>query len=286
MQCSKCRAEVNPQAQFCWQCGVPLSPAAPTSPPADQARSKRWAAVAAALALLLLLAGLLLPRLLRTRGPAVTTSPRELPETSAPPVTAAPPANTPQAEALTTRPAGNLPAGSGLPQGQTPPALPFAEDVAAYLRKLEMIQQRDAQNPMAQLFAMMATGLSGLTDALKGLTDETVGETSGNQTSGYLAQFDQLLQAKQALVRDFQAITPVPQPCQQLHTLYGHYLNTQVRAIYDLRNAVARADNLAAPLGVLPVGKQAEAAQQAASQEEKSIRRRYSIPRAAAPLVP
>ena len=69
------------------------------------------------------------------------------------------------------------------------------------------------------------------------------------------AQFDQLLQAGQALDQDFQAITLVPQTYQKLHTLYGHYLNTQVRAIYDLRNAVARADNLAAPLGVLPVGK-------------------------------
>jgi len=146
MQCSKCRAEVNAQAQFCWQCGAPLSPAETTPPPAEPARSKRWAVVAAALALLLLLAGLLLPRLLRTRGPAVTTSPRELPETSAPPVTAAPPANTPQAEALTTRPAGNLPAASGLAQGYTPPAPPFAEEVAAYLRKLEYIQQRDSQN--------------------------------------------------------------------------------------------------------------------------------------------
>ncbi|NLC55548.1 MAG: hypothetical protein GX774_01760 [Armatimonadetes bacterium] len=302
MLCPKCHAELNRDARFCWQCGAPAAaPETGTASPSAR-RAVPWMALAAGILVVLAVVALLIARRgLPGAGPVttgdatvpgsqalsptapVTGTPAEPPSTEQP-LTAAPPDASSSGQPVTATPPGSFPTAPGLPQGSAENAPAGAEEVAAYLRKLEAIQRRDSDNPMAQLFALMASGLSGLTQIARELGGEEV--SPATDPAQYLRTFDQLAREKQALANDFQAITPVPQACGNLHALYGRYLQLQAQAILDLRSAVAQADNLAAPLAALPAGRNAEAAQRAAQAEEEAIRQRYGIPRTPAPLVP
>ena len=199
-------------------------------------------------------------------------------------VTATPPGNVATGQMVTATPPGNTTAGQALPATTVPATNPEREDIAAYLRKLEAIQNRDAQNPMAQLTALAGAGLNAFAAGMRDLEADGGPETKGSQGPDYDRVFTDLLTAKQGLVRDFRAITPVPQPCQGLHRAYGTYLDTQARAIATLRDSM-KAGNPAAPLGALPAGKAAETAQSLANAEEQQIRQRYGIARTTS-LVP
>ncbi|MBI3945907.1 MAG: hypothetical protein HY321_08305 [Armatimonadetes bacterium] len=292
MECPKCKAEVSRQAPFCWRCGATLaaqSAGGAAAIPAPARRSGgRWLG-ALVLLLLLALAALLLLLLGRSRGAWVGAGVAPGNRTPMPAVTAETPGNFAQGGPVTAMPATPPQPAPGLPGGQPRPARPaepFRADIAEYLRKLEAIQRRDEQNPIAALMALMAFGMGQLQGGLA-LGDDLDESASGGQQYSQNAKgrIEGVLREKRALAVSFQAITPVPEPCLDLHALYGRYLTTNVAAIQRIAAAVTRGDIGGAMSGLGP-GKTAERAAQAAAAEESRIRARYRIPRTFQSIVP
>lgn len=306
MQCSRCKSGVQEGASFCWRCGAALAAGAPPAAPVpsvtprthDRAgRGTPWAIAAGIGALLaLVLLAVFLARGDLLRGRLTDTAAKEQPPGNSlvagtpgkleavPPLTGADSGSVPSGPPVTTAPAGNLPTAPGLQEGGAGATVPdpYVDDVAAYLRKLEAIQARDAQNPMAQLTALMGAGLNAFTAGLKELEDDYA-PPSNQEAPNYARVFSQLLQRKQAILRDFNAITPVPPPCYVLHQSYRTYLSATVKAVAALQRSVAggAASNPTAPLAALPLGQAAESAQQVAQQAENAVRQKYRIPRGA-----
>lgn len=296
MQCPKCGVELNSQAQFCWKCGAGVA-AAPTIMPAPAREEKKKgnaALIVALLALLLMLFAVGLILFGGGRGKPVTTaahppvSPGN-PVTATPPtdtqpvapVTASPPTNTQPAAPVTATPPANTPAGQPVAGGPQRPA--DYNDVAAYLKWLESVERRDAQNPMAQLTGMMTALMVQVSGGLKDLNPDNAGtQDASKQIAETDRTFAGVYQAKEALTREHHTHTPVPLSCQLLHRTYGAYLDAQLRAIAELRDAM-KTQNAAGAMGALPLGTAAATAQKAAEEQEDAIRKLYGIPRSIFP---
>ncbi|HEX3000286.1 MAG TPA: hypothetical protein VHR86_08635, partial [Armatimonadota bacterium] len=161
-------------------------------------------------------------------------------------------------------------------------------DVAAYLRKLEAIQLRDQQStPIMQLTALAGAGLNAFSAQMRDLEGDAPATQNRNQQGpDYNAIFIHILQQKQLICRDFQAITPVPAPCMLLHKAYGTYLVATVRAIGQIQAAARDATNPAAVFSALPIGQAADTAHSYADGIENQVRSRYGIPRSTGSIVP
>lgn len=294
MQCPKCGVELNSQAQFCWKCGAGVETAPTIMPaPAQEKKKGNAALIAALLALLLMLFAVGLILFGGGRGKPVTTAAHPpvtpgSPVTATPPtdtqpvapVTASPPANTAPAAPVTATPPANT-AGQPVAGGPQRPA--DYNDVAAYLKWLESVERRDAQNPMAQLTAMMTALMAQVSGGLKDLNPDNAGtQDASKQIAETDRTFAGVYQAKEALTREHHTHTPVPLSCQLLHRTYGAYLDAQLKAIVELRDAL-KTQNAAGAMGALPLGTAAATAQKAAEEQEDAIRKLYGIPRSVFP---
>ncbi|MDH7570239.1 MAG: hypothetical protein QHJ73_11725, partial [Armatimonadota bacterium] len=128
------------------------------------------------------------------------------------------------------------------------------------------------------LTALLGSGLSASTQGLRALEDIDAPEPKS--PPDYSRVFAQIRARKEAILRDFRAITPVPLPCRTLHQTYGTYLATTLKAIAELQATIGSATaSPAAPLAALPIGSAAEAAKAAADAQEAAIRKFYNIPK-------